>query len=64
MRNQILVAQIIRNSAFPGADCIEPCIEEMQLVMNNMPFNKINQYGQLSFPQLLQVPFHSKYGII
>ncbi|EJD76284.1 hypothetical protein, variant [Loa loa] len=39
---------------FLSGDCVEPCISEMQHIMENMPFSRSDHQGQLSWTQLLQ----------
>ncbi|VBB28122.1 unnamed protein product [Acanthocheilonema viteae] len=39
---------------FWSSDCVEPCISEMQLIMENTPFSRSDHHGQLSLTQLLQ----------
>ncbi|VDM47151.1 unnamed protein product [Toxocara canis] len=47
-------ASLLSAYAFPGGDCIEPCISEMQIVMDSTPLSRNDQFGQLSWSQLLQ----------
>lgn len=45
---------------FPGNDCVEPCIYEMQLLITeSIPVNRDDQYGHLTWTQLLQVPINA-----
>ncbi|VDM06665.1 unnamed protein product [Wuchereria bancrofti] len=53
----ILIAYItsaICTEGFFNGDCVEPCISEMQLIMESTPFSRSDHQGQLSWTQLLQ----------
>uniref|UniRef100_A0A8R1TK02 CPG4 domain-containing protein n=1 Tax=Onchocerca volvulus TaxID=6282 RepID=A0A8R1TK02_ONCVO len=40
---------------FLSGDCVEPCISEMQVIMESTPFSRSDHQGRLSWTQLLQV---------
>ncbi|KAK0416002.1 hypothetical protein QR680_012241 [Steinernema hermaphroditum] len=42
-------------TSYLASDCIEPCIAQMQLVMESTPLNRNEKFGQLSWSQLLHV---------
>ncbi|KAM3719075.1 Isoleucine--tRNA ligase [Dirofilaria immitis] len=48
------IASTICMESFLNGDCVEPCINEMQLIMESMPFSRSDHQGQLSWTQLLQ----------
>ncbi|MFH4975160.1 hypothetical protein AB6A40_001869 [Gnathostoma spinigerum] len=41
-------------TGFFGSDCVEPCMNEMQMVMDSTPLGNADHPGQLSWSQLLQ----------
>ncbi|CAG9539389.1 unnamed protein product [Cercopithifilaria johnstoni] len=45
---------ILCTEGFLSGDCVEPCISEMQLIMESTPFSRSERQGQLSWTQLLQ----------
>ncbi|TKR76001.1 hypothetical protein L596_017212 [Steinernema carpocapsae] len=42
-------------ASYLANDCIEPCIAQMQIVMESTPLNRNEKFGQLSWSQLLHV---------
>uniref|UniRef100_A0A0N5CDZ4 CPG4 domain-containing protein n=2 Tax=Strongyloides papillosus TaxID=174720 RepID=A0A0N5CDZ4_STREA len=54
----LCISIINGNNAFPGNDCVEPCMLQMQLVMQNAPFSEVDgndNKDHISWNQLLQL---------
>uniref|UniRef100_A0A0R3RPU4 CPG4 domain-containing protein n=1 Tax=Elaeophora elaphi TaxID=1147741 RepID=A0A0R3RPU4_9BILA len=54
LMNHTGTRSILCVEGFLSGDCVEPCISEMQLIMENTPFSRSDHQGQLSWTQLLQ----------